>query len=233
MLATQVAQSEKKQALLDLLNVYAAGGKAIVFTKTKAAADEVAVVVSQQNACEALHGDIAQAQREKTLSRFRSGDVTVLIATDVAARGLDIPNVDLVIHFDYPSDSEAFLHRSGRTGRAGNKGRAIVLHTPGETRALGLILQQVKLTTGEVIGAPSPADVMASASKTVLTKLDRVESSVIDFFMPAAERLIASPQPERVLAAALAAMSGFRSVEVLLCQGWDTVLWSILLCMCL
>lgn len=71
---------------------------------------------------------------------------------------------------------------------------------------------QVKLSSGEVIGAPSPADVMASASRTVLSKLDRVESGVIDFFMPAATRLMQSPQPERVLAAALASMSGFRYV---------------------
>ena len=69
---------------------------------------------------------------------------------------------------------------------------------------------QVKLQGGEVIGAPTPADVMASASRTVLSKLDRVEGEVIDFFMPAASRLIAGPHPERVLAAALAAMSGFR-----------------------
>lgn len=72
-----------------------------------------------------------------------AGDVGVLIATDVAARGLDIPNVDLVVHYDMPQDSESFLHRSGRTGRAGKKGRAIVMHTPSETRALGQILQQV------------------------------------------------------------------------------------------
>ncbi|KAF8057135.1 RH3A [Scenedesmus sp. PABB004] len=208
----QTSLAEKRQVLVDLLSVYAAGGKAIVFTRTKLGADEVAAAISQQQPCEALHGDIAQAQREKTLARFRGSEVTVLIATDVAARGLDIPNVDLVVHYDIPQDSESFLHRSGRTGRAGNKGRAIVMHTPGEARQLGLILQQVRLAGGEVIGAPGPADVMASASRTVLSKLDRVEGGVIDFFMPAAQRLLASPQPERVLAAALASMSGFRSV---------------------
>jgi ATP-dependent RNA helicase DDX21 len=77
---------------------------------------------------------------------------------------------------------------------------------------VGAVSAQVKLQGGEVIGAPTPADVMASASRTVLTKLDRVEGEVIDFFMPAATRLIAGPHPERVLAAALAAMSGFRWV---------------------
>lgn len=138
-----MSQHEKKQALVDLLSVYAAGGKAIVFVRTKLGADEVAAAISPQQPCEALHGDIAQAQREKTLGRFRTGAVSVLIATDVAARGLDIPNVDLVVHYDVPQDSESFLHRSGRTARAGNKGRAIVMMTPSETRSLGLLLQQV------------------------------------------------------------------------------------------
>lgn len=69
----------------------------------------------------------------------------MLIATDVAARGLDIPSVDLVVHYDMPQDSESFLHRSGRTGRAGNKGRAIVMYSPNESRSLGQILQQVGL----------------------------------------------------------------------------------------
>ncbi len=69
----QVNYSEKKQALLDLLSVYAAGGKAIVFTRTKMGADEVAAAISQQQVCEALHGDIPQNQREKTLGRFRAG----------------------------------------------------------------------------------------------------------------------------------------------------------------
>lgn len=79
-----------------------------------------------------------------------------------------------------------------------------------EAHACDGFVLQVKLAGGEVIGAPTPADVMASASRTVLSKLDRVEGEVIDFFMPAASRLIAGPHPERVLAAALAAMSGFR-----------------------
>ena len=76
--------------------MYGKGGKSIVFTQTKKDADEVALSMSRILGAEALHGDISQAQREKTLSRFRSGKFSVLIATDVAARGLDIPDVDLV-----------------------------------------------------------------------------------------------------------------------------------------
>lgn len=79
-----------------LVQVYAKGGKTIVFTQTKRDADEVSMALSNSIASEALHGDISQHQRERTLSGFRQGKFTVLVATDVAARGLDIPNVDLV-----------------------------------------------------------------------------------------------------------------------------------------
>lgn len=78
------------------LQVYAKGGKTIVFTQTKRDADEVSLALSNSIASEALHGDISQHQRERTLNGFRQGKFTVLVATDVAARGLDIPNVDLV-----------------------------------------------------------------------------------------------------------------------------------------
>jgi ATP-dependent RNA helicase DDX21 len=76
--------------------VYAKGGKTIVFTRTKKDADEVSLALTNSIASEALHGDISQHQRERTLNGFRQGKFTVLVATDVAARGLDIPNVDLV-----------------------------------------------------------------------------------------------------------------------------------------
>ena len=78
------------------LKVYAKGGKTIVFTQTKRDADEVSLALSNSIASEALHGDISQHQRERTLNGFRQGKFTVLVATDVASRGLDIPNVDLV-----------------------------------------------------------------------------------------------------------------------------------------
>jgi ATP-dependent RNA helicase DDX21 len=78
------------------MQVYGQGGKTIVFTQTKRDADDVALAMGRSLGCEALHGDITQNQREKTLASFRDGNFSVLVATDVAARGLDIPNVDLV-----------------------------------------------------------------------------------------------------------------------------------------
>ncbi|KVH96570.1 DEAD-box ATP-dependent RNA helicase 53, mitochondrial-like [Cynara cardunculus var. scolymus] len=117
-----------------LISEHANGGKCIVFTQTKRDADRLAYGLQNSFRCEALHGDISQNQRERTLSGFRDGRFNVLVATDVAARGLDVPNVDLVIHYELPNSSEIFVHRSGRTGRAGKKGRAILMHSSQQWR---------------------------------------------------------------------------------------------------
>ncbi|KAH0454869.1 hypothetical protein IEQ34_016793 [Dendrobium chrysotoxum] len=122
---------------------HAKGGKCIVFTQTKRDADRLAYAMSRSFPCEALHGDISQNQRERTLAGFRDGRFSILIATDVAARGLDIPNVDLVIHYELPNSSEIFVHRSGRTGRAGKKGSAILIYTREQARAMRVIEQDI------------------------------------------------------------------------------------------
>ncbi|KAK4769483.1 hypothetical protein SAY86_027633 [Trapa natans] len=101
--------TSKRTILSDLIMVYAKGGKTIIFMQTKRDADEVAMALTNSIASEALHGDISQHQRERTLNGFRQGKFTVLVATDVAARGLDIPNVDLIIHYELPNDPETFV----------------------------------------------------------------------------------------------------------------------------
>ncbi|XP_057527029.1 DEAD-box ATP-dependent RNA helicase 53, mitochondrial-like [Amaranthus tricolor] len=127
-----------------LVTEHANGGKTIVFTQTKRDADNLAFALGSKNyKCEPLHGDIAQGQRERTLKRFRDGNINILVATDVAARGLDIPNVDLIIHYELPTNSENFVHRSGRTGRAGKKGTAITLYSSDQRRALQIIQRDV------------------------------------------------------------------------------------------
>ncbi|CAA7394063.1 unnamed protein product [Spirodela intermedia] len=119
-----------------LITEHAKGGKCIVFTQTKRDADRLAYFMAKTHKCEALHGDISQSQRERTLAGFRDGHFNILVATDVAARGLDIPNVDLVIHYELPTTSEIFVHRSGRTGRAGKKGNAILIYSEQQSRAI-------------------------------------------------------------------------------------------------
>ncbi|KAA0063349.1 hypothetical protein IC582_015805 [Cucumis melo] len=126
-----------------LITEHGKGGKCIVFTQTKRDADRLAYAMGRNLRCEALHGDISQSQRERTLSGFRDGRFNVLVATDVAARGLDIPNVDLVIHFELPNNTEIFVHRSGRTGRAGKKGSVILIYSQDQTRAIRMIEREV------------------------------------------------------------------------------------------
>ncbi|CAK7340355.1 unnamed protein product [Dovyalis caffra] len=129
----------KASILGPLITEHAKGGKCIVFTETKRDADRLAYAMAKHYKCEALHGDISQMMRERTLSGFREGHFNILVATDVAARGLDVPNVDLVIHYALPRCSETFVHRSGRTGRAGKKGTAILIYTSDESRHIKII----------------------------------------------------------------------------------------------
>ncbi|XVE83629.1 hypothetical protein DITRI_Ditri16bG0102400 [Diplodiscus trichospermus] len=133
----------KVSILGPLITEHAKGGKCIVFTQTKRDADRLAYAMARNFRCEALHGDISQSQRERTLSGFRDGHFNILVATDVAARGLDIPSVDLVIHYELPNTSETFVHRTGRTGRAGRKGSAILIYTQEQSRAVRVIEREV------------------------------------------------------------------------------------------
>ncbi|CAK9864836.1 unnamed protein product, partial [Sphagnum jensenii] len=162
--AIPIPAAAKRAILTDLITVYGKGGKTIVFTQTKRDADDVALAMGRILGCEALHGDISQTQREKTLDAFREGKITVLVATDVAARGLDVPNVDLVIHFEKPNDAETFVHRTGRTGRAGKKGTAILMYTDQEMRTMRLIEREIGCKF-EQIGLPAVKDVMRASNE--------------------------------------------------------------------
>ncbi|KAL0300160.1 UNVERIFIED_CONTAM: DEAD-box ATP-dependent RNA helicase 3, chloroplastic [Sesamum angustifolium] len=128
--------TSKWTILCDLVTVYAKGGKYIVFTQTKWKADEVWLAMSNSFVSEALHGDISQHQRVLTLNCFRQGKFRVLVDTDVAARGLDIPNADLVVHYERTNDPESSVHRSGRTGRAGKDGTAVLIFTSSQRRTI-------------------------------------------------------------------------------------------------
>ena len=131
-----IHQSDKLEALLRLLEVESAT-TTLVFTRTKIGAAELAENLYARGVpAEALHGDMAQAARERVMGHFRSGKIPVLVATDVAARGLDIDDISHVINYDVPLDPEAYVHRIGRTGRAGKRGVALTLITPRDERRL-------------------------------------------------------------------------------------------------
>lgn len=120
---------DRSEILESILKCYCEDkdAKAIVFTTTKNDAKEISQMTIMRGRAEALHGDVPQRSREWVLKRFREGKTSTLVATDVASRGLDIPRVNLVIQIEPPKDPEAYIHRSGRTARAGNPGVCITL----------------------------------------------------------------------------------------------------------
>jgi ATP-dependent RNA helicase DeaD len=117
---------------------------ALVFVRTKSGADELGEsLIGRGYAVEVIHGDLSQAQRERAIGAFRAGRVDILVATDVAARGLDIPGVSHVINYDIPEDPDAYVHRVGRTARAGQPGTAITFVTPRERALLRAIEEAI------------------------------------------------------------------------------------------
>jgi ATP-dependent RNA helicase DeaD len=119
--------------------------KAIIFCRTKKGVDElVASLQARGYMADGLHGDLSQSQRDRVMKKFRDGQLEILVATDVAARGLDIESVTHVINYDIPQDPESYVHRIGRTGRAGRKGVALTFIEPREYRQLKLIEKQIK-----------------------------------------------------------------------------------------
>ncbi|KAM7470153.1 hypothetical protein LguiA_008336 [Lonicera macranthoides] len=224
--AIPTSGSSKRTILGDLITVYAKGGKTIVFTQTKRDADEVSMALTNSIASEALHGDISQHQRERTLNGFRQGKFNVLVATDVASRGLDIPNVDLIIHYELPNDAETFVHRSGRTGRAGKEGTAILMFTHNQRRTIRSLERDVGCKF-EFVSAPAMEDVLESSAEQVVATLGGVHPDSVEFFTPTAQKLI-DEQGTAALAAALAQLSGFSkppSSRSLISheQGWVTL----------
>ncbi len=143
--AYPVAQQSKMPLLLDLLDK-ADFDRVLVFTRTKRGADRLAHILEKRShKSNRIHGDRSQSQREAALRSFKSGHVNVLVATDVAARGIDIDSISHVINYDIPEAPEDYVHRIGRTGRAGKMGRAITLFTIAEEHSM----RAIERLTGE------------------------------------------------------------------------------------
>ncbi|CAM4366997.1 DEAD/DEAH box helicase [Deinococcus marmoris] len=196
----------RTRVLADLLTVYNPE-KAIVFTRTKREADELAnELIHRGLEAEALHGDLAQSQRERALGAFRSGRAGVLVATDVAARGLDIPEVDLVVQFHLPQDPDSYIHRSGRTGRAGRTGTAIIMYGDRENREMSG-LERVTGVRFIERTIPTPAEVAAASARAGADMIRKVDPSVAANFQEQAEMLFSELGID-ALARALAKISG-------------------------
>ena len=190
-------------------------GKTIVFTETKRECDElVSGAVFKTLTAQAIHGDIGQKQRDATLAAFRAGAFNVLVATDVAARGIDIKDVDLVIQFHPPRDTDTYVHRSGRTGRAGAKGISVLLFQQNQARDIVRI--ERSLGHGfkfELLGPPSTEAALNAAAKTSAIACRTVADETAEYFKDAARSLLANGDAEDVVARCLAAIAR-RTVSV-------------------
>ena len=158
---------------------------AIVFVRTKSTAEDVAIELAGRGIqAAAISGDVPQRERERLVERLRAGTLDVLVATDVAARGLDVDRIGLVVNFDVPREAEAYVHRIGRTGRAGRHGEAVTFLTPKEKGKL----RQIERLTGsrlEEITLPSPADVSEHRARKLLSKAAaRHERGRLDMYLP-------------------------------------------------
>jgi ATP-dependent RNA helicase DeaD len=153
-----VSGMHKLDALTRILETEAFDGM-LIFTRTKQSTVELAERLQARGfSAEPLNGDIPQAHRERTIARLRSGQVDIVVATDVAARGLDVERISHVINFDVPYDSESYVHRVGRTGRAGRSGEAILFISPRERNMLRIIERATRQQI-ERMELPSVADV--------------------------------------------------------------------------
>lgn len=212
-LAIKCHWTQRAAVIGDVIRVYSGyQGRTIIFCETKKEAQELSQNAAVRQDAQSLHGDIPQKQREITLKGFRNGDFGVLVATNVAARGLDIPEVDLVVQSCPPKDVESYIHRSGRTGRAGRTGICICFYQHKEEYQLTLVEQKAGIKFKR-IGVPSPTEIIKASSKDAIRLLDSVPPTAIGHFKQSAEKLIEEKGAVEALAAALAHISGATSVD--------------------
>ena len=172
----EARESVKVDALCRIIDIEDIG-QGIIFCRTKRGVDElVAALEARGYFADGLHGDLSQQQRDRVMKRFREGKSELLVATDVAARGLDIDNVTHVINFDIPQDPVSYVHRIGRTGRVGRKGQAITLISPKEYRQLRLIENLIK-TRIRRQELPSLADISERQAENLKNQLIKLIQS--------------------------------------------------------
>ena len=168
-----VRYSEKMPTLARILESEVTEG-VIVFVKTREMSTRLSEELGQRGyRASALNGDMQQNQRERTVDRLKSGRLDILVATDVAARGLDVERISHVVNFDYPHDPEAYVHRIGRTGRAGRQGNAILLVTPKEKHKLK-ILEKFTRQTITWMDRPTVASVQEARTVKLMAKVQKV-----------------------------------------------------------
>ena len=198
-----VQRNHKPAALGRILDIESPGG-ALVFCRTRHEVDSLTETMNARGyRAEALHGGMDQAQRDRVMSRLRDGTAELLVATDVAARGLDVDTLTHVVNYDVPSAPESYVHRIGRVGRAGREGVAITLAEPREQR----LLQNIERLTKQaitIVKVPSVADLRAAQLEQTVTAIrESMASEDLDAFWPVLNALSGEANPQTIALAAI------------------------------
>ena len=210
----EVRESGKIEVLSKLLDLYDPQ-LTLIFANTKRRVDEI---VSQLQArgylAEGLHGDMNQSQRERVMGKFREGRIDILIATDVAARGIDVPAVDLVVNFDVPQDTEYYIHRIGRTGRAGKSGRSFLFVSGREMWKLRDIQRYAKIRIAQQ-AVPKEHEIHMRKAELLTEKVrDLIETGKLDEYTAQVQQIMGEEYTSLDVAGALLSLyagSGQRS----------------------
>jgi ATP-dependent RNA helicase DeaD len=199
----EVKASEKFDALCRIID-FEDDFYGLIFCRTKNDVDTVVSHLTDRGYdAEAIHGDISQSQRERTLDKFKKQTVNILIATDVAARGIDVINLSHVINYSLPQDPDSYVHRIGRTGRAGNEGTAITFITPSEYKKL-MFIQRVAKTDIKKSRIPNVKDIINAKKKKIYDDLSGIlEEEVESTYFNWAKNLLEDKNPTEILAAVL------------------------------
>jgi len=199
----EVNASEKFEALCRIIDIED-DFYGLVFCRTKIDVDKIASHLANRGYdTEALHGDISQSQREHILNKFREKKINILVATDVAARGIDIQNLTHVINYAIPQDPESYVHRIGRTGRAGKEGTAITFITPEEYRKL-MFIKKAARTDIRKEKLPKIKHVISAKRSRIKAEIEQIaESNLPASYLEIARELLEENEPETILAALL------------------------------
>lgn len=199
----EVTEHNKFEALCRIIDVEE-DFYGVAFCRTKIDVSRVASHLTERGyQADALHGDISQNLREKILTRFKKRNINILVATDVAARGIDVQNISHVINYSLPQDPEAYVHRIGRTGRAGKTGNAITFVTPSEYRKLQFIQSKAKtdIRRGKL---PNVKDIVNLKKKRIHTRVeDIITAGVKEDYLQLAKDLLTNNESEHALGALL------------------------------
>jgi len=199
----EVKESDKFEALCRIIDIED-GFYGLVFCRTKSDVDSVVSHMTDRGYdAEAIHGDISQMQRERTLEKFKKKRINILIATDVAARGIDVSNLTHVINYSLPQDPESYVHRIGRTGRAGKEGTAITFITPREYSRL-MFIQRVSKSDIKKSQVPKVKDIMKAKKRKIYADLTAIlEDEIDEKYRNWANKLLDENNPSDIMAAIL------------------------------